>query len=305
MVEAPQGRAGADRWTIRKSVVAGHNKTSLPFRTLLPGSVPVPSPFPGMDPYLEDPSRWPSVHHLLISHIGMTLNSLMPPGYVAAFGERVFVAGPDREIYPDICLRENAGAGRDPASSPGRAATAVGDPPWVIAVADDEVVESFVEIRAVAEPQRVVTVIEVLSPRNKAEGSEGRQLYRRKQREILASDTHLLEIDLLRSGQHTVAAPRDALLRRGPYHYLVSLSRGNQRYECEVWGILLPSPLPRVRVPLAGSDPDVIMDLQAVWRQVYEAGAFERVLDYTIPPRVPLSRIDAEWADKTLTRSGS
>ena len=54
----------------------------------------MPSPFPGMDPYLEDPLLWPSVHHLLISHIGMTLNPLMPPGYVAAFGERVFVAGP-------------------------------------------------------------------------------------------------------------------------------------------------------------------------------------------------------------------
>ena len=56
------------------------------------------SPFPGMDPYLEDPSLWPSVHHLLISHIGTTLNRLLPPGYVAAFGEGVFVAGPDRDI---------------------------------------------------------------------------------------------------------------------------------------------------------------------------------------------------------------
>ena len=111
-------------------------------------------------------------------------------------------------------------------------------------------------------------------------------------------------LTLLRSGQHTVAAPRDALLRRGPYHYLVSLSRGNQRHECEVWGILLTSPLPRVRVPLAGSDPDVILDLQTVWRQVYEAGAFERVLDYTPPPRVPLCRTDAEWANELLHRSG-
>jgi hypothetical protein len=262
----------------------------------------MPSPFPGMDPYLEDPMRWPSVHQLLISHIGMSLNRLIPPGYVAAFGERVFVAGPDREIDPDVFLKGSLRTEDKAAPSRGTAATTVGDPPWVIAVTDDEVVESFIEIRAVAELQRLVTVIEVLSPRNKTSGSEGRQLYRRKQREILASDTHLLELDLLRSGQHTVAAPRDALLRRGPYHYLVSLSRGNQRHECEVWGIPLSSPLPRVRVPLTGSDPDMILDLQTVWRQVYEAGAFERVLDYTPPPRVPLCGSDAQWADELLHR---
>jgi hypothetical protein len=116
--------------------------------------------------------------------------------------------------------------------------------------------------------------------------------------------THLLEIDLLRSGQHTVAAPREALVRRGPYHYLVSLSRGDQRHECEVWGIALSSPLPRVRVPLSGSDPDVSLDLQTVFRQVYEAGAFERVLDYTQPPTIALVKADAEWADELLQNSG-
>jgi hypothetical protein len=263
----------------------------------------MPSPFPGMDPYLEDPQLWPSVHHLLISQIGTTLNRLLPPGYVAAFGERVFVAGPDRDIYPDVFVKDVLGTG-GVSSSRGGAATAVSDPPWVIAVTSDEMVESFVEIRALTENQQVVTTIEVLSPRNKSAGSEGRQLYRRKQREVLASDTHLLEIDLLRSGQHTVAAPRDALLRRGPYHYLVSLSRGNQRHECEVWGIALASPLPRVRVPLSGSDPDVPLDLQTVFRQVYEAGAFERVLDYTQPPTIALTKADADWADELLQNSG-
>ena len=215
----------------------------------------MPSPFPGMDPYLEDPLIWPSVHHLLISQIGTTLNRSLPPGYVAAFGERVFVAGPDREIYPDVLVKDVPDARGDASYHERGTATAVSDAPWVIAVTSDEVVEGFVEVRALAGDQRVVTTIEVLSPRNKTAGSEGRKLYRQKQREILASDTHLLEIDLLRAGQHTVAAPREALLRRRPYHYLVSLSRGNQRHQCEVWGVALPSPLPRVRVPLFGSDP--------------------------------------------------
>jgi hypothetical protein len=175
----------------------------------------------------------------------------------------------------------------------------------LIATADDEVVEPFIELRTATGDQRVVAVIEVLSPRNKAAGSEGRRLYRQKQREVLASEAHLLEIDLLRSGQHTVAAPREALLRRGRYRYLVSLSRGNQRHRCEVWGILLSSPLPRVRVPLTGTDPDVILDLQAVWQQVYAAGAFQRIIDYTQPPNIPLDDDDARWADERLRRSGN
>ncbi len=264
----------------------------------------MPSPFPGMDPYLEDPQLWPSVHHLLISQIGTTLNRLLPPGYVAAFGERVFVAGPDRDIYPDVFVKDVSEAGDRASFSRGGTGTAVSDPPWVVAVTSDEVVESFVEIRALTEDQQVVTTIEVLSPRNKTAGSEGRQLYRRKQREVLASSTHLLEIDLLRSGQHTVAAPREALLRRGPYHYLVSLSRGNQRHACEVWGIPLASRLPRILVPLSGSDPDVTLDLQTVFWQVYEAGAFERVIDYDQPPTVPLAKADAQWAEELLRGSG-
>ena len=239
----------------------------------------MPSPFPGMDPYLEDPLLWPSVHHLFISQIGTTLNRLLPSGYVAAFGERVLVAGPDREIYPDVVVKEGAGAGGTVVTSNAGAATAVSDPPWVIAVTSDEVVETFIDIRALAENQRVVATIEVLSPRNKTAGSEGRQLYRQKQREVLASDVHLLEIDLLRSGLHTVAAPREALLRCGTYHYLVSLSRAGRRQECEVWGIALSSPLPQVRVPLSGPDPDVMLNLMQVFQHVYEDGAFERVID--------------------------
>lgn len=264
----------------------------------------MPSPFPGMDPYLEDPLLWPSVHHFLIGRIGTTLNRVLPSGYVAAFGERVFVAGPDRDIFPDVFVKkETAPHGGSPPLRQGVVET-LSDPPWIIAVASDEVVESFVEILALDENRSVVTTIEVLSPRNKTAGSQGRELYRQKQREVLTSETHLLEIDLLRSGQHTVAAPREALLGRGPYHYLASLSRGNQRHECEVWGIPVHAALPRVRVPLSAPDPDLILDLQSVFRQVYEDGAFDRVVDYTRPPKVPLGKKDAEWADELLRGSG-
>ena len=85
----------------------------------------------------------------------------------------------------------------------------------------------FVEIRD-RQSRALVTVIELLSPSNKASGSQGRRLYQQKQGELLGSKTHLLEIDLLRAGAHTVAAPLDYLVDRGSWDYLVCLHRGDQ-----------------------------------------------------------------------------
>ena len=65
-------------------------------------------PFPGMDPYLEDPVLWPGVHQGLITGIRNTLNQLLPPGYIADMGERIYVMQPDRSIYPDVAIFEAA-----------------------------------------------------------------------------------------------------------------------------------------------------------------------------------------------------
>src|SRR5438874_11797542 len=43
----------------------------------------MPSPFPGMDPYLETPNLWPDVHHELISQIRSALNPALLPRYVS------------------------------------------------------------------------------------------------------------------------------------------------------------------------------------------------------------------------------
>ena len=92
----------------------------------------------------------------------------------------------------------------------------------VISVPHDEIVEPLVEIYVGrGEDRQLVTSIELLSPANKAAGEQGRELYLRKQREILQSKVHLVEIDLLRGGQHTTAVPWDRLRRAIPafdYH---------------------------------------------------------------------------------------
>ena len=61
----------------------------------------MPSPFPGMDPYLEDPAHWSGVHRQIISEIQADLNSRLQPRYCVAVEERVYIsdAGEIREPY--------------------------------------------------------------------------------------------------------------------------------------------------------------------------------------------------------------
>lgn len=266
----------------------------------------MPSPFPGMDPYLEHSARWPGVHQGLITYIQSVLNAILPPRYVADIGERLYILQPERErdIYPDVVVVEHPSREMSAERGAGGAAVAVSDPPWVMTVEPVEMREVFVEIFPVADEGHLVTVIEVLSPSNKTAGSPGRELYLTKQREILGSQTHLIEIDLLRRGEHTVGAPREKLLQRGLWDYLASLHRGGQRGRYEVWAIPLRQRLPRIRVPLATGDPDIVLDLQAVFNRCYDEGAYARRLDYRREPATPLKGSDAEWATCLLREQG-
>src|SRR6478672_10599415 len=185
----------------------------------------MPGPFPGMDPYLEHPARWPGMHQRLITNISNALNDLLPPPYIADIGERLYVMQPERSIYPNVVPVERPAPPAPPDAS--AAAVLLSDPPLVLAAPQAaEMREVFIEIRTIPDENRVIAVIEVLSPANKAAGSEGRRLYLAKQRQVLESQTHLLEIDFLRQGEHTVAPPLDWLLEREHWDYLVSLHRG-------------------------------------------------------------------------------
>ena len=64
----------------------------------------MPSPFPGMDPYLEEPARWPDVHQRLITYIADALQPQIRPRYHARMGERVYILQPPQTMYPDVIL---------------------------------------------------------------------------------------------------------------------------------------------------------------------------------------------------------
>jgi hypothetical protein len=258
-----------------------------------------------MDPYLEHPTLWPGVHQRLITYLGDALNALLPPHYVADIGERLYVVQPERSIYPDVVVVEPPAAAFRPERGTGGTTVVLhSDPPWVLTVEPIEQREVFIEILSVGDTSRVVTIIEVLSPSNKTAGSEGRQLYLTKQHEILQSATHLLEIDLLHYGEHTVAAPRVSLTEMGTWTYLVCLHRGGQGGRYEVWATTLRQRLPRIRVPLAAGDADVVLDLQAVFDRCYDEGAYARRLDYRRDPSTPLVQHELAWAATLLREQG-
>lgn len=261
----------------------------------------MPSPFPGMDPYLEHPAIWPDLHQSLITYSRDALQPMLRPRYHARIGERLYVIPPYRAIYPDVTVVQRRPA-PEPVSAPGTAVL-TSDTPVVLTVPPQEIREPFVEILDLAGGGRVVTVIEVLSPANKTPG-EGHELYRRKQKEVLTSDTHLVEIDLLRQGEHTLAVPWHALELYRPWHYLVSVSRAGQRDQFEVYFLTVRQRLPRVAIPLKAPDPDVVLDLQAVFERCYEHGAYADLVDYSADPQPPLSPEDAAWAAELLREKG-
>jgi hypothetical protein len=271
----------------------------------------MPSPFPGMDPYLENTDLWRGVHTSLIHCIGAALNRDLPDGFAASLDERCYIVPPQRDIYPDVAVRRDRFTPR-PASAPA-GGTAVQEPPLqspvgaptgTVTVLPDERTEAFIEILALGEQERIVTVIEILSPANKNSGSPGYQSYVRKQEQVIESNTNLLEIDLLRQGSHVLAVPRQELAPYGSYDYLVCLHRAEERYRYEFWLNRVREPLPVVRVPLTGGVPYVLLDLQEAFHQAYEAGPYARRVDYTANPVPPLNREDTLWADALLREKG-
>ncbi len=232
----------------------------------------MPMIFPGMDPYLEDPRIWPGVHHVLVVYLADRLQPQLPVRYVAAVAERVFAEWPKS------------------------------DQPTRVEAGPLEIHEPYVEILDLHSGQKIVAVIEVVSPSNKAAGP-GRESYLAKQREVLGSTAHLVEIDLLRTGQHVLAVPEPLARRRGFYDYLVCVNRAyDRREQYELYLRGLRERLPRVRIPLSGDDPDVPLDVQAVVAQLYDAGAYRRRFDYHVPCRPPLRPDDEAWVDQVIVK---
>jgi hypothetical protein len=247
----------------------------------------VSSPFPGMDPYLERPDRWSGVHTRLIAVIGEMLARQVAPRFFVDSEDNVYILGLDDPAHalvrPDLSIVEAVGVGA-PAPSHGRiTAPVVLELPLPL-----EIRAPYLKVIDTVD-RRVVTTIEVLSPVNKVSGSSGQRDFLRKRGQILNSNTHWLEIDLLRAGTRPLGIPsRD--------DYDAALHRAGALNRLDVWFVSLREPLPTVAVPLQPPFEDVPLDLQEAVGQVYDRYRYDTGIDYTEePPAPPLREADAAW----------
>lgn len=261
----------------------------------------MPSPFPGMDPYLEEPGLWPDVHHGLISEMQARLNRSLRPKYHVRIEERVYISDendPGRKvIVPDLRIAAGSEAHQLPFSSHSEA-LAIAEPIVCTTLIDDEIHEARLEVID-RQQQQVVTVIEILSPSNKVAGSRGRASYETKRREVMTSPSHLVEIDLLRTGE--AIHVRELL---PPADYVVHVSRKGSRPKGLVWPVLLKQQLPVIAIPLNAEDPDAALDLQLVLNTAYDRAAYDLEIDYRIDPIPPLKSNAASWASELLRVKG-
>lgn len=253
----------------------------------------MPSPFPGMDPYLEG-HLWPDVHQALASKIRQQLTPLLRPRYMARLAVSVIKDyTPESEIgimYPDVEVLHAGKLHPAPLEAPAAAPSHPSPTPALLllpVLMPVEVRLVSVEIRDTAHHQ-LVSCIEILSPVNKRE--PGLTTYRRKRQRLYHAGVHLLELDVVRRGTRPYTHPRLPAM-----HYLITLTRAQARVT-EVWSWSIREPFPHVPLPLLTPDADVVVDLPAAFTAIYDEAAYELSIDYTQPPPPPaFDEADQRW----------
>jgi hypothetical protein len=249
------------------------------------------SPFPGMDPCLEQEVLWHDFQKRFLPALAAQLSSQVLPRYIVLIDEHVYLYDAETDSRrpvgrPDLSVSQ--------LSSHASAEFQVADRGVLVAPAHvrvpelDEEREAFLTVRDRLSRQ-IITVIELLSPTNKRPG-ENRRRYLSKRADVLTGAAHLVEIDLLRGGKPMPADDRPSCT------YSVLVSRVEQRPLAGFWPIGLRDALPVVPIPLRNDEADAHVDLRAVIDRIFEEAGYRYYL-YDNPPDPPLSGSDAEWAE--------
>lgn len=258
----------------------------------------MPSPFPGPDPYLE--AHWRDVHTRLMVYSVDAIQEQLPGDLFARVEEGVEIDSDAqiRTVSPDVQVVESTTGW----SGSGTATTIAVAEPMVLPV-DEPITERHIEICDRSSGGRVVSAIEFLSPTNKTPG-EGREQYKRKQREYLGGGVNLVEIDLIRSGQHTISMPQRSIPKDRRTGLYCCIRRADNPGLAHVYDIALNRPLPPIAIPLRPTDQDIRLDLQSLLTQAYDRGRYAATIDYAEDPDPLLPPNAARWADELLRATG-
>jgi hypothetical protein len=264
----------------------------------------MPYPFPGMNPYLEQPAFWSSVHSRLIVALADAIAPQSLPKYYVEVETRVYAEDPGSELLigiPDAVVlgprsREDSSELAPKPDLQGIYPNIAlqNRPQQVQLPTSIEVKERYLEVRETA-TNTVITVIEILSPKNKRVGT-GRAAYEDKRQRILDSNAHLVEIDLLR-----IATPMPLLQNDFLWDYRILVSRSERRPMDELYGFTLREPIPQFPLPLKHPEENIRVDLQTILQGVYERAGYGYRIDYQQPVPAPsLTVEDQAWVAERL-----
>ena len=249
------------------------------------------SPFPGMDPYLEE--RWPEVHARLIVYAANQINPRLPDDLQANIEETLSVCADDVTEYsirPDIHIAEDMAF-----ESSTAAATdlAIAEP---LLLPQPQHRTRNVEITDTA--NRIITAIEFISPWNKI-GMRNCEQFIRRQLNYLDAGVSLVEIDLVRQGDDVLAAPLENVPKLVRTPYLICVTRATNPGQLEVYRAPLQKPLPNIPIPLRPHERDVVLQLQPLIDACYHDGRYHRT-DYQKNPKARFDEADMAWLDARL-----
>jgi len=223
----------------------------------------MPSPFPGMDPFLEQEKVWPTFQHQFIGSLFQILLPNLVDRYRARVAQRTYHT----------------------------------ETPLFTSIIREEHVEEFIQVRNRSD-SRLVTVVDVVSPANKI-SDRGRAAYLDKRREARAQNASIVEIDLVMQGQPLLDYSRDGLPE---WDYAVTVTRCTQPERYEIYTSTLQKRLPRFKLPLAVDDRDTVVDLQAAFARCYDQGGFATQIDYQKPAPALNNDDDCRWVHELLVQ---
>ncbi len=215
-----------------------------------------------MDPYLEDSRYWPTFHQQFISALGDALQPALSDKYRLRTGTRTYHT--DQVLFTSIIKEEHK--------------------------------EPFLEIRLKSSSDKLVTLVELVSPTNRTQ-AEGRKRYELRRKDARAEGAHLVELELVLQGQTVLDADLTNVADR---QYICCVTRAGRPVKHEIYGTVISKRLPRVRLPLIADERDLVLDVQALVNRVYDR-CFEGNVDYSKDPGVPLSVEDHKWLEQVLT----
>jgi len=247
----------------------------------------MPSPFPGMNPYIERASIWHNFHESFMPLVREILTSQVLPRYFVRIDEQMYIHEQSGEERVFVGRGDLLVPALSPATATATAGSVMEAPAEVRAPVVDSEGQSFLEIRD-RDSHELVTVVELLSPANKYAGPD-REQYLAKARLLQRSKAHFVEIDLLRGG------PRMPWLDMSECNYCVVVSRVEQRPKAGFWAIRLRERLPEIPIPLRRGDADARVDLQQVLHRIHDGAGYAYHI-YSGPPEPLLSTADAAWA---------